>query len=163
MHASTFRHLINLWPPFLISGIHITRITDNWTRITVRLRLHLWNRNYVGTHFGGSLFAMADPMWMLMLMHRLGERYYVWDQAAEIEFVAPARDDVYADFLLDDAIVEDLRAQAADGQKILRWFAVELQTAAGTVVARVRKQLYVRLKPDYRPAAAREAQLRAGS
>jgi acyl-coenzyme A thioesterase PaaI-like protein len=158
MRASTFRHLINLWPPFLIGGIHVTQIADDWTRITVRLRLHAWNRNYVGTHFGGSLFAMADPMWMLMLMHRLGGRYYVWDQAAEIEFVASVREDVFADFLLDDAVVEELRSEAADGGKVLRWLEVEVRTVAGAVVARVRKRLYVRLKPDHRPASAGEAQ-----
>jgi acyl-coenzyme A thioesterase PaaI-like protein len=143
---------MNLWPPFLLNGIHVTRISEDWGELTVRLRLHFWNRNYVGTHFGGNLFAMADPMWMLMAMHRLGKPYYVWDKAAEIEFVAPARGDVFADFSLGPAIVEELRAQAADGSRVLRWFDVELQTAAGEVVARVRKQLYVRLKPDHRPA-----------
>jgi acyl-coenzyme A thioesterase PaaI-like protein len=143
---------MNLWPPFLLNGIHVTRISEDWSELSVRLRLHFWNRNYVGTHFGGNLFAMADPMWMLMAMHRLGTQYYVWDKAAEIEFVAPAREDVFAHFLLDSATVGELRMQAADGSRVLRWFDVELKTAAGEVVARVRKQLYVRLKPDRRPA-----------
>jgi acyl-coenzyme A thioesterase PaaI-like protein len=153
MRASTFRYFINLYPPFLLTGIHVTRITDDWTRITVRLRLHWWNRNYVGTHFGGNLFSMADPMWMLILLHCLGARYYVWDQAAEITFVAPARTTVYADFVLEPAVLDELRAAAAGGVKVLRWFDVDLKTASGEVVARVRKQLYVRLKPDHRPPA----------
>jgi acyl-coenzyme A thioesterase PaaI-like protein len=143
---------MNLWPPFLVNGVHVTRISEDWSELTVRLRLHFWNRNYVGTHFGGNLFAMADPMWMLMAMNRMGRQYYVWDKAAEIEFVAPAREDVFACFSLDSATVEELRAQAADGSRVLRWFDVELKSAAGEVVARVRKQLYVRLKPDRRPA-----------
>jgi acyl-coenzyme A thioesterase PaaI-like protein len=143
---------MNLWPPFLLNGIHVTRISEDWSELSARLRLHFWNRNYVGTHFGGNLFAMADPMWMLMAMHRLGTQYYVWDKAAEIEFVAPAREDVFAHFLLDSATVGELRMQAADGNRVLRWFDVELKTAAAEVVARVRKQLYVRLKPDRRPA-----------
>lgn len=143
---------MNLWPPFLVNGVHVTRISEDWSELTVRLRLHFWNRNYVGTHFGGNLFAMADPMWMLMAMHRLGRQYYVWDRAAEIEFVAPAREDVFAHFCLDSAAVEELRAQAADGSRVLRWFDVELKSAAGEIVARIRKQLYVRLKPDRRPA-----------
>jgi acyl-coenzyme A thioesterase PaaI-like protein len=142
---------MNLWPPFLVNGVHVTRISEDWGELSVRLRLHFWNRNYVGTHFGGNLFAMADPMWMLMAMHRLGHQYYVWDKAAEIEFVAAARGDVFAHFSLDSATVEELRAQAADGSRVLRWFDVELKSAAGEVVARMRKQLYVRLKPDRRP------------
>ena len=93
MRASKLRYLLNFYPPFLFCGIHVTRIADDWARITVRLRLHWWNRNYVGTHFGGSLFSMADPMWMLIVMHRLGERYYVWDKAAEIAFIAAGEGD----------------------------------------------------------------------
>jgi hypothetical protein len=96
---------------------------------------------------------MADPMWMLILLHCLGARYYVWDQAAEITFVAPARTTVYADFVLEPAVLDELRAAAAGGVKVLRWFDVDLKTASGEVVARVRKQLYVRLKPDHRPPA----------
>lgn len=153
MRASKLRYLLNFYPPFLFCGIHVTRIADDWARITVRLRLRWWNRNYVGTHFGGSLFSMADPMWMLIVMHRLGERYYVWDKAAEIAFIAAAKETVYADFVLEPAVLEELRAAAAGGEKVLRWFEVDVKTAAGTVVAKVRKQLYVRLKPAHRPPA----------
>ena len=150
MRASRFRWLMNLWPPFAFNGIHVTAIAADWSTLTVRLRLHFWNRNYVGTQFGGNLFAMSDPMWMLMILHRLGEHYYVWDKAAAIEFVAPAREDVYAHFLLDQSTVDELRAETADGEKVLRWFDVDLKTKTGAVVARVRKQVYVRLKPERR-------------
>jgi acyl-coenzyme A thioesterase PaaI-like protein len=156
MHASTFPRLINLWPPFLFNSIHVTAIADDWTSLTVRLRLRFWNRNYVGTQFGGNLFAMTDPMWMLMALHRLGENYFVWDKAAAIEFVSPTKEDVYAHFSLPDVVVDELRAAAADGSKVLRWLEVGVETAAGTVVARVRKQLYVRLKPDLRPSMPAE-------
>jgi acyl-coenzyme A thioesterase PaaI-like protein len=81
MNARLFRFGINLWPPFLFTGIHVTRITPDYRQIDVELRLRPWNRNYVGTHFGGSLFAMTDPFWMLGLLHILGRDYYVWDRA----------------------------------------------------------------------------------
>jgi hypothetical protein len=114
----------------------------------------LWNRNYVGTQFGGNLFAMSDPWWMLLAMHRLGRDYVVWDKAGEIEFVTPGKADVYAHFMLEENAVQEMRMAAADGSRVLRWFEVELKTADGTVVARVRKQLYVRLKPAQRPLKA---------
>jgi acyl-coenzyme A thioesterase PaaI-like protein len=145
---------VNLWPPFLFTGIRVIEITEDWSRVTVRLGLHRWNRNYVGTHFGGSLFAMTDPWWMLLALHRLGRRYLVWDKAGAIDFVAPGKADVYAQFVLEESVVEELRAAAADGSKVLRWFEVDVKTTDGTVVARVRKQLYVRLKPNERPGAA---------
>jgi acyl-coenzyme A thioesterase PaaI-like protein len=150
MRARTLRRLMNLWPPFLCNGIRVLQIEDDWTEARVVLRRRPWNRNYVGSQFGGNLFAMTDPFWMLLAMHRLGADYYVWDKAAEIEFVAPAREHVYAQFHLDGETIAALRAEAASGEKVLRWFDTEVRAAGGDLVARVRKQLYVRLKPRAR-------------
>jgi hypothetical protein len=114
------------------------------------LKLRPWNRNYVRTQFGGNLFAMTDPFWMLLAMHQLGDDYFVWDKAGAIEFVAPGREDVYAHFKLEPAVVDELRTAAAAGEKVLRWFEVAVKTGSGEVIALVRKQLYVRLKPKAR-------------
>ena len=150
MRASTFRRLLNLWPPFLVNAIRVQSLSEDYAEARVVLRLRPWNRNYVGSQFGGNLFAMVDPFWMLLAMHRLGPDYYVWDKAGTIDFVAPGREDVCARFRLDDATVDELRAAAAGGDKVLRWFDTDITTASGEVVARVRKQIYVRLKPKAR-------------
>jgi hypothetical protein len=150
MRASTFRRLLNLWPPFLINAIRVQSLSADYSKANVVLRLRPWNRNYVRSQFGGNLFAMVDPFWMLLAMNQLGPDYYVWDKAGTIEFVAPGYEDVYAHFELEPAIVDELRAAAAGGEKVLRWFETEVKTASGAVIARVRKQLYVRLKPRAR-------------
>jgi acyl-coenzyme A thioesterase PaaI-like protein len=150
MKASTFRRLLNLWPPFLVNAIRVQSLSADWSEAKVVLRLRRRNRNYVGSQFGGNLFAMVDPFWMLLAMHRLGPDYYVWDKAGAIDFVAPGREDVYARFHLDDATVAELRIAAAGGDKVLRWFDTDVTTASGELVARVRKQIYVRLKPRAR-------------
>jgi acyl-coenzyme A thioesterase PaaI-like protein len=154
MRPLTFRRLLNLWPPFLFNSIRVLHLAEDWSEARVVLRLRPWNRNYVRSQFGGNLFSMTDPFWMLLAMHRLGTDYYVWDKAGAIDFVAPGREDVYASFHLTDAMVDELRTAAAAGDKVLRWFETEVATASGEVVARVRKQLYVRLKPRARGAAA---------
>jgi acyl-coenzyme A thioesterase PaaI-like protein len=144
---------MNLWPPFLGAGIRVRRIAPDWSEATVELRSRwLLNRNYVGTHFGGSLFAMTDPFYALLLIHRLGPSYLVWDQAARIDFVAPGRGTVSAHFVLPEPRVAAIRAEAAAGLKVLPEFEAEIRDAAGALVATVRKTLYVRLKPRYRPA-----------
>ena len=143
---------MNLWPPFLFTGIRVAAISQDWRHARVELRMRPWNRNYVGTHFGGSLFAMTDPFWMLLLMPLLGRDYYVWDQAGTIEFLKPGRGKVWTDFDIDDAVLEEIRQATAGGAKYLRWFQNDILDAQGEVVARVRKQVYVRRKPDRRPA-----------
>ena len=148
MRPASLRWIFNLWPPFLAAGIRVTRLSPDWREARVELRMRPWNRNYVGTHFGGSLFAMTDPFWMILVKERLGRDYIVWDKAAQIEFVKPGKGTVAAEFRLDDAVLDDLRARAADGGKVLHWFDTDIVDAAGEVVARVRKQVYVRRKRD---------------
>ncbi len=150
MRTSTFRHLMNVWPPFLCNSIHVQSVSADWSEVQVVLRLRPWNRNYVRSQFGGNLFAMTDPFWMLLVMHQLGNDYYVWDKAGAIDFVAPGYENVYAHFRLEPAVIEELRAAAAGGGKVLRWFETKVTTASGKVIAVVRKQIYVRLKPKAR-------------
>ena len=150
MKAFALRHALNLWPPFLFSGIHVSHIAPDWRHIRVEMRLRPWNRNYVGTHFGGNLFAMTDPFWMLPIKECLGRDYFVWDKAAEIEFVRPGKGTVHAEFRVDDALLDELRAATAGGEKHLRWLPADVRDADGEIVARVHKQVYVRRKPRAR-------------
>ncbi|WP_313316973.1 DUF4442 domain-containing protein [Stenotrophomonas sp.] len=150
MKASLFRFGINLWPPFLFSGIHVTDISADYRYVRVELRQRPWNVNYVRTHFGGSLFAMTDPFWMLCLLQNMGSRYFVWDKAGTIDFLKPGRGVVSTEFRLDDATLAEVRAATANGDKYLHWFQNDVVDGSGEVVARVRKQVYVRLKPDAR-------------
>jgi acyl-coenzyme A thioesterase PaaI-like protein len=151
MSPRLLRWGMNLWPPFRGAGIRVRHIADDWSEARVELRAGRLKRNFVGTHYGGSLFSMTDPFYALMLMHRLGDRYLVWDQAASIDFVAPGRGTVTALFSLDEEQLDEIKRQAAGGQKVLPQFDVAVKDEAGQVVARVRKTLYVRLKLRYRP------------
>ena len=152
MSPRLLRWGMNFWPPFRGAGIRVRHIADDWSEARVELRAGRLKRNFVGTHYGGSLFSMTDPFYALMLIHRLGEQYLVWDQAASIAFVAPGRGTVTAGFSLNEARVQAIRAQAAGGQKVLPEFDVEVKDEVGELVARVKKTLYVRLKPRFRPA-----------
>lgn len=156
MRAAGLRRLMNLYPPYLGAGVRITQLSDDFLSAEVRMRLTRWNRNYVGTHFGGSLYSMTDPFYMLLLLQHLGREHVVWDQAARIEFVRPGRGTVFARFQLTAEQVAGFRAAAAVGQPIRPELLVEVVDEAGELVARVYKTLYIRLKPAYRPPAAAE-------
>lgn len=138
------RHLFNLYPPYVGAGVRVAYISDDWRHVRVEMPLRWYNRNYVGTHFGGSLYAMTDPFLVIMAMKNLGPAYVVWDRAAEVEFVAPGRGTVTAEFRLGEADLDTMRARTAEGSKYLPWFEVDVRAPDGAIVARVRKQLYVR-------------------
>jgi acyl-coenzyme A thioesterase PaaI-like protein len=135
---------INLYPPFLGAGIRSRRLDD----LTIRVEMPLtWlNRNIFGTHFGGSLYAMCDPWFALILLRALGNGYIVWDKAASIQFVKPGRGKVTAIFHITPERVEEIRQAAESSPKVEPVFTVEVVDAQGQVVARVEKLLYVRKK-----------------
>lgn len=150
LKAGVFRHLVSLWPPLLFAGIRARVIREDYRYIEVAMKLRWYNRNYVGVHFGGSLFAMTDPWYMLMLMHNLGRDYYVWDKRGTIEYIAPGRGEVRASFYIDDAILEEIRERTASGEKYLPEFHIDIRDEQEQVIARVHRVLYVRKKPAAR-------------
>ena len=137
---------INFWPPYLGAGIRIRRISEDMRAIDVELKLRFWNANYVGTHFGGSLYSMTDPFYMLMLIENLGHDYIVWDKAATIRYRRPAKGTVRAEFRLTEAQIDDIRERLKSEEKYEPTFTVEVKDAEGVVVAEVDKLLHIRKK-----------------
>ena len=148
--SSHLRRWINLWPPFLGAGIRVRRIAPDMKSIDVEMKLHWWNANYVGTHFGGSLFAMTDAFYMLMVMAKLGRDYIVWDKAASIRYRRPGKGTVRAEFRLTDAQLDDIREKLQTLPKYEPVFKIEVKDEQGTVIAEVEKLLHVRKKDAVR-------------
>lgn len=145
--AGAMRRVMNTFAPYLGAGIRVTQIADDFSSATVGMRQHWYNTNYVGTHFGGSLYSMVDPMYMLLLMRRLGNDYIVWDKAASIDFLRPGKGCVVARFELTDERLAEIRRATAGGSKYLPEWDIDIVDSAGELVARVHKTLYVRKKP----------------
>ncbi len=143
-----FRLAANVWGPFLSSGIHVTRIAPDLRSVEVRLSARPWNRNYVGTHFGGSLFAMADPWFMVMLTELLGPAYVVWDKSSAIRFRKPGRGTVRAVFEMPAERVEEIRREADASGRTEPVFAARITDAAGDTVAEIEKVLSVRRRRE---------------
>ena len=140
------RRMMNLWPPFLSAGIRVTRLQGDWRAIDVEMKLHFWNANFVGTHYGGSLYSMTDPFYMLMLIENLGRDYIVWDKSASIRFRKPGKGKMAASFRLSEEQVESIRRQLQSQDKVEPTFVVEVRDESGEVVAEVQKLLHIRKK-----------------
>lgn len=137
---------VNYYPPMLGAGIH-SRAVDECT-VNVEMKLTAFNRNLVGVHFGGSLYAMCDPWFMLILMRLLGRDYIVWDKAASIQFRKPGKGRVRAQFHIPPERVEKIRRDADSQEKIEPVFQVDVVDDEGQVIAHVEKLLYVRRKNE---------------
>jgi acyl-coenzyme A thioesterase PaaI-like protein len=146
MNLRIFKFGMNLWPPFLGAGIKINHIGADFKEVVVSMKLRWYNRNYVGTHFGGSLAAMTDPFYMLMLIHILGSEYIVWDKTSTIDFITPGRGTVTARFRLKNDQIAEIKNKTADGKAYFPALSVDIVNESGEVVACVNKKLYVRKK-----------------
>ncbi|WP_243304161.1 DUF4442 domain-containing protein [Geothrix oryzisoli] len=146
LRTRLFRWAFNVWPCFRGTGARVAFIASDWSEIRVRLPLSWRTRNYVGTIFGGSLYAAVDPFCMLMLIHRLGPGYVVWDKAAAIRFRKPGRSTLFATFRIDEAEVAEIRRLLLDQPKVDRTYPVELRDAQGIVHAEVQKVIHISLR-----------------
>lgn len=143
-NAGALRERINGYPPYVGAKIEVTHVAEDASEIRVQMPLDPDNANLVGTHFGGSLYAMVDPHLMILLRARLGPDYVVWDRSATIEFLRPGRSTVHATIRITESEVDSIRRATEDGGKHLPQWTLEVKNGDGEVVATVLKTLYVR-------------------
>ncbi len=141
-----FKRMLNLYPPYIGAGVKVTYISVDWKELHVSMSLRWFNRNAVGTHFGGSLYSMIDPHLMLLLMKLLGKEYLVWDKTADIEFIKASKKKVTSVIKIKNKEIEDIRIKTANGEKYLPNFIVEIRDEDNDLVARIKKTIYVRKK-----------------
>lgn len=137
---------LSWYPPYIGAGIKVREVAEDYTRFVVEMKQRWYNRNAVGTHFGGSLYSMCDPFFMFIVMANLGEDFIVWDKAAKIEFVSPGRGTVRAVFEISAERLEEIRADVLLKGKNTYWFKASVLAEDGKVVAEVDKEVYVRVK-----------------
>ncbi len=144
--SRSFRWFFNFFPAYRGTGGRLVYVADDFKEIRVRLPLNWRTRNYVGTIYGGSIYASIDPIYMLMLIKVLGPDYIVWDKAAKIRFRKPGKDTLYADFHLTDEEINEIKELAENAKSVDRVYSVELKDENGVVHAQIEKTLYIAKK-----------------
>jgi hypothetical protein len=148
LFKNNLKVMFNLWPPLLGGGIRITRIQPDWREVDVEMKLRRWNANYVGTHYGGSLYSMTDPFYMVMFIEILGRDFIVWDKSASIRFRRPGRGTVFAKFRITEEQIAEIREALKTEDKIDREFSIDVKSADGELIAEVKKLLQFRNKKE---------------
>lgn len=137
---------LNTYAPYIGAGIKIDHISLDQGLCVVSMELTTLNKNIVGTQFGGSLYSMVDPFYMLMLMHQLGSNYVVWDKSSHIDFIAPGNSKVTARMKIPSAEVITIQELAKDGEAVFREYKVDIVDDQQKLIATVTKTLYIRLR-----------------
>lgn len=141
---------MNLYPLYLGTGGKVIYIQHDWKHLTAQLKVNMWTRNYVGTIFGGSQFAAADPCFMLMMIHILGKEYIVWDKAGSIEFKKPGKNKCTADFIVTDQEIADIKQQILLNGKHVFSKKVDWIDIDGEIVSSIERIIYVATKAYFK-------------
>ncbi|HMS39038.1 MAG TPA: DUF4442 domain-containing protein [Pyrinomonadaceae bacterium] len=137
------RWKFNLFPAYRGSGARVVYIADNYREMRVKIPLNWRTKNYVGTIYGGSMYAGIDPIYMLMLIKTLGKNYIVWDKAAKIRFKRPGRETLFADFVITDDELSEIKTLLENCKSVDRIYNVELKDKNGKVHCVIEKTLYI--------------------
>lgn len=138
--------LIRFWPPYFGAGIYVKSVNKEFTEVETSMKLRFFNTNYVGTHFGGSLYSMCDPFLMFILLHHLRDEHIVWDKSASIQYLRPAKGEVKALFKVTSNEVEEIKKNCLNSFSVEPKYEIEITDSENKVVAIVSKTLYVRRK-----------------
>ena len=133
-----------MYAPFVGAGIRVTKFSPNLREMEVKMKLRWYNKNYVGTHYGGSIFSMTDPFYMFMLIQNLGKEYMVWDKASRIQFLKPGKTELSAKYHLSNQLIEDIISKTKDGSPYFAEFGIDVTDTSEQVIARVDKTVYIR-------------------
>jgi len=143
LHATYgFADAFAFFGPYAGASIKVN-VIDKYT-VESSMDLVMTNTNYVGTHFGGSLYSMCDPFYMFILMENLGPDYIVWDKSACIDFVKPGRGRVTARFHISPDEIESIKKTVKEKRKTDWETQCEVLDEKNKIVARLKKVLYVR-------------------
>jgi acyl-coenzyme A thioesterase PaaI-like protein len=138
---------INFYGPYVGAGVKLEKVSKDFRYAKVTMPLTFYNKNYLGTQFGGSLYSMVDPWYMLMLIKNLGKGYIIWDKGATIQFKKPGKGKVHAEFNLTQEVIDEIKANVEVNTKMDMVFKVEIKDEAGTLICEVDKVVYIRRKP----------------
>ena len=138
--------LINFYPPYFFTGIKVTEVNEDRTEISVKMSLRFYNKNAYGTHFGGSLYAMVDPFYALLLWYHLGDKYEIWDKSAKIEYIRPGKTAVFAHFVLSHNEINRLKEVLLSEKSIEPTYKIVISDSDKKEVAKIEKTLSIRAR-----------------
>src|SRR5512141_272038 len=126
--------VFNLFPAYRGTGGRVTFVSDDFREVRVRVPLNWRTRNYVGTIFGGSMYAAVDPFFMIMLIQNLGPDYVVWDKAASIRFRRPGTGTLQARFAVPQEETDAILRALESAPSVDRVYTVDLVDGAGVSI-----------------------------
>lgn len=161
LKARIKRQLLNLFPAYWGTGAKAVFLSTDFKEVQIRLKLSWRTKNYVGTIFGGSMYASTDPIYMIQLIEILGKDFVVWDKSAAIRFLRPGNKTLFARFVISDELLEKIKKEVAEKREMDLNLHVDFTDSEGVIYAKISKVLYIAEKSFYKNKKAKREQIKS--
>lgn len=133
----------NVFPAYRRSGGKLVYVASDFQRVKVKLPCNWLTKNHMGMIWGGSLYAALDPIYGVMLYKLLNRKYNVIDSKANIQFLKPGQETLYADFKITNEELLRIRKCLAVQNKMVVHYQIDLRNKQGNVHAVCNKEIHI--------------------
>lgn len=139
--------ILNLYPPLLFQRIWVKQFHKDFKGVEVVISNSVFNRNYNGSIFGGTIYAATDPFYAILfdrLMRQHGHFCKVWLKSASISFLKPGLEKLYFTISISDEMIAEAKASLDINGKFVKSFPVNLYDKDGELCATAMNEVYLR-------------------
>jgi len=149
LKPSELKRMLNLWLPFIFNRIKITKVSNDFRNIEVRLKLSFWNRNPGKAIWGGAIFSAADSFFPIMLKQNALLEGYKTDfltKSTNVSYIKPSKTDLVFNFTLSDNEVSTMIDILKTDGKYQEWHTVYGIDKNDNKCVKVKIQPYLRIR-----------------
>ncbi|MES2277441.1 MAG: DUF4442 domain-containing protein [Bacteroidota bacterium] len=139
--------VIRFYPPLFFQRIWVKSFTKDFKGVNVSIRKSVFNKNYNGSIFGGTLFAAADPFYPLLfhqIFLRRGHKVIVWLKSAGIQYLKPATTNLHFSIVINDEIIAEAEHMLITEGKFIKTFPIEIFDKHNELCVIVQAEAYAR-------------------
>jgi hypothetical protein len=143
----TLKWVMRFYPPLFFQRIWIKRFHKGFRGVDVKITKSLFNKNYNGSIYGGTIYSATDPFYAILfdqLLQRRGFKSRVWLKSASIQYLKPGHSHLYFTISVSDQMLEDAIHALTKKGKFVKAFPMEVINEQGVVCATVINEVYIR-------------------
>lgn len=145
--GTVLKWAMRFYPPFLFQGIWTQKFDDDFLGVRVKVVKNIFNRNYNGSIFGGTIFSAVDPFPVILfhqVLKRKGYRVKLWTKHASIDYVKPGISNLYFSVALTEADVHEALLALEEIGKFTKTFQIKINNKNGVLIAVVNIGIYIK-------------------
>jgi hypothetical protein len=144
---NTLKWIMRLYPPLLFQRIWVRGFNKGFKGVRVKIIKSIFNKNYNGSIFGGTIFAAADPFYPVLfdrVLNTGGRKLKIWSKSSKINFLKPALSSLSFQIILSDADIELAIHTLNTTGKYESSFPIDIYNNNNEVCVSLMNEVYIR-------------------